>query len=242
MIFVTAAGAALRDAPFGKAGQVAFDGRHLADEGDGDYAAWFKVTGAAETRAPPMAASGVLEGTLNLVEIFGDDMPESILIGAARYGSADGGALQAQVPASTDSNGDVDAGELHTFALVDPTPPPPPPPADSDEDGVPDAEDNCPAVANSDQGDFDSDGIGDLCDMCPATSPGSTVDGYGCETDGGTAHPNPNPNDDPGQAEGCSCGVGASASGQALLPLFVLVLLLRPTARADKRAKKTGGS
>jgi hypothetical protein len=38
------------------------------------------------------------------------------------------------------------------------------PPTDSDSDGVPDATDNCPAVANADQADADGDGIGDACD------------------------------------------------------------------------------
>jgi hypothetical protein len=38
---------------------------------------------------------------------------------------------------------------------------------DEDRDGVPDASDNCRAVANSPQLDLDRDGIGDLCDNCP---------------------------------------------------------------------------
>jgi uncharacterized delta-60 repeat protein/uncharacterized repeat protein (TIGR01451 family) len=36
---------------------------------------------------------------------------------------------------------------------------------DQDGDGVPDAQDNCPAVANADQADSDGDGVGDACDM-----------------------------------------------------------------------------
>lgn len=36
---------------------------------------------------------------------------------------------------------------------------------DTDGDGVCDARDNCPAVANPDQGDWDDDGIGDACDI-----------------------------------------------------------------------------
>jgi Tol biopolymer transport system component len=40
----------------------------------------------------------------------------------------------------------------------------PPPPPDGDADGVADAIDNCPLVANTDQADADADGIGDPCD------------------------------------------------------------------------------
>jgi len=48
---------------------------------------------------------------------------------------------------------------------VNPPPPPPPPEdPDRDEDGVPDDEDNCPGVANSEQDDLDNDGKGNACD------------------------------------------------------------------------------
>ena len=41
----------------------------------------------------------------------------------------------------------------------------PPPPGDADGDGVPDASDNCPTVANSNQADeIDRDGTGEACD------------------------------------------------------------------------------
>jgi hypothetical protein len=36
--------------------------------------------------------------------------------------------------------------------------------ADTDDDGVPNATDNCPTVSNPDQRDVDDDGIGDSCD------------------------------------------------------------------------------
>jgi hypothetical protein len=40
--------------------------------------------------------------------------------------------------------------------------------ADTDGDGVPDARDVCPIVADADQRDTDGDGIGDACDSCPS--------------------------------------------------------------------------
>jgi Thrombospondin type 3 repeat len=39
---------------------------------------------------------------------------------------------------------------------------------DGDGDGVPDAEDDCPLIADAGQGDADGDGFGDACDNCPA--------------------------------------------------------------------------
>ncbi|HUE29439.1 MAG TPA: thrombospondin type 3 repeat-containing protein, partial [Verrucomicrobiae bacterium] len=38
---------------------------------------------------------------------------------------------------------------------------------DTDGDGIPDAQDNCPAIWNPAQTDTDGDGIGDVCDPCP---------------------------------------------------------------------------
>ncbi|MCH4823744.1 thrombospondin type 3 repeat-containing protein [Gramella lutea] len=70
-------------------------------------------------------------------------------------------------------------------------------PVDSDGDGIPDADDNCPNVANPDQEDSDDNGVGDACepgndddgdgvpndvDECPDTDPGVEVDEVGCES------------------------------------------------------------
>ena len=79
-------------------------------------------------------------------------------------------------------------------------------PLDADEDGVPDDEDNCPQVANSDQTDTDDDDQGDACDAdddndgveddadnCPTTVNADQadfdLDGIGDACDGETGPP-----------------------------------------------------
>jgi sugar lactone lactonase YvrE len=47
---------------------------------------------------------------------------------------------------------------------------------DADRDGVPDAVDNCPHVANAGQADADHDGAGDACDNCPTVANPSQAD------------------------------------------------------------------
>ena len=54
---------------------------------------------------------------------------------------------------------------------------------DPDGDGLPDTQDNCPAVANTDQHDSDRDGVGDACDKCPDTPARATITTDGCSID-----------------------------------------------------------
>jgi hypothetical protein len=56
------------------------------------------------------------------------------------------------------------------------------PTADGDNDGVPNATDNCAAMPNANQRDHDADGRGDLCDVCPHlpdTGSDADADGVG---------------------------------------------------------------
>lgn len=50
---------------------------------------------------------------------------------------------------------------------------------DTDGDGVPDASDNCPTVANASQADADADDVGDKCDNCKNTANANQADGDG---------------------------------------------------------------
>lgn len=51
---------------------------------------------------------------------------------------------------------------------------------DSDGDGIADASDNCPGVANPDQYDEDADAVGDACDNCPhVANPDQAADADG---------------------------------------------------------------
>ncbi|MFT4570963.1 MAG: hypothetical protein ACI91F_001841 [Candidatus Binatia bacterium] len=59
----------------------------------------------------------------------------------------------------TDASGtanDNDDSTITTFSAS--------PPVDTDGDGIPDVDDNCPLIANTDQADADSDGTGDVCE------------------------------------------------------------------------------
>jgi hypothetical protein len=64
------------------------------------------------------------------------------------------------------SGGRLDAAAAVAAAAPDPN--------DPDGDGVPTGSDNCPDVANADQGDADRDGAGDACDATPYAASGAT--------------------------------------------------------------------
>ena len=90
-------------------------------------------------------------------------------------------------------------------------------PADTDGDGVPDSEDNCPAVENPDQANSDDDNHGDACDNCPnddnEDQADADSDGEGdiCDSDrDGDGEPNTSDGcpDDPDKIAPGTCGCG----------------------------------
>ncbi|MDX2114102.1 MAG: thrombospondin type 3 repeat-containing protein [Planctomycetota bacterium] len=80
-------------------------------------------------------------------------------------------------------------------------------PPDTDGDGVLNASDNCPQVANAGQEDGDGDGVGDACDNCPLVANASPVDA----------------NND-GLGDACSCGGDANRDGQVTFADITAVL------------------
>jgi hypothetical protein len=87
-----------------------------------------------------------------------------VLLTSGRRQHAEGGGITIILSSSR-------TGE-HTYVLVLSASPVNDQPADADGDGVPDAQDNCPSVANSNQSDSDGDSVGDACDQCPGTTDG----------------------------------------------------------------------
>jgi bacillolysin len=77
---------------------------------------------------------------------------------------------------------------------------------DADADGVPDATDNCPHIANPDQADTDSDGVGNVCDNCSQVT---NLDQADADNDGiGDVCDNCPQKANPGQADSNSDGIG----------------------------------
>jgi len=120
-IFVAGEGGAgvLRASPWAKAGQVASWRCFLADENNSDYEGWFDH-GTARVQAMTGANGGVLEGTVNLRDLFGA-LPEAVHLAVGPYATNDGGALAFayQVPTSADSNTTLNANEYRRVELCD---------------------------------------------------------------------------------------------------------------------------
>jgi len=90
---------------------------------------------------------------------------------------------------------------------------------DSDGDGIGDAIDNCPNIANANQADADGDHIGDVCDNCPTAANGgqSDTDGDGdgdaCDNCPALANANQANADGDGFGDACDSCPTVSDSG-----------------------------
>lgn len=106
-IFLSGSPGALTSAPWDKSGQVAGWSAYIGNEADNGWSGWFQAGGANQ-----VTAGTWLEGTIDLAGEFGS-VPSSVHLAFAAYATSDGGALvpQAQVPASVDGNGNVNASE-----------------------------------------------------------------------------------------------------------------------------------
>jgi hypothetical protein len=125
----------------------------------------------------------------------------------AGTGASDGGAppLDAGAPGDPvlDAAPADDAG-----SEVDPEDAAPPVP-DTDSDSVPDATDNCPAVANATQVNLDGDGFGDACDLdLDGDGDSNTVDNCPNTT-------NPSQRDQDTDGVGDSCDIDVDGDGVA---------------------------
>ena len=88
-------------------------------------------------------------------------------------------------------------------------------PGDTDSDGVADALDDCPLLANADQADGDHDGVGDACDICPQ-DPKDDADNDGLCAQQDTCPDDPrNDMDKDGVCDTLEC---APFQGQSLMP------------------------
>ncbi|HQL53239.1 MAG TPA: carbohydrate-binding protein, partial [Phycisphaerae bacterium] len=116
-IFVAGTPGALRAAPWAKAGQVADWSAYLGNENDNGWSGWFDVSG--ENHSATGGGSGWLEGTLDLAQELGS-LPSVVYLAFAPYATANGGTLvsSAQIPASVNADGNVDAAEYVAFHLV----------------------------------------------------------------------------------------------------------------------------
>lgn len=117
-ILITSAPGALGPAPWGKAGQVAFNTNtqpFLVQNGATKAVNW--VNGGAAAVCPANVSTGFMEGTLDLAQVFGG-VPQTLYVALARYTTGGGGVLvtNSQVPAGN-GNGNIETNEFLSIPL-----------------------------------------------------------------------------------------------------------------------------
>ena len=126
-----------------------------------------------------------------------DAILQALPLNGSRFAVYDGNGYMTNPSDPTDFDVGDTVGGMLRFLAVD---------VDTDDDGVRDADDNCPTTFNPDQSDVDGDGVGDACDNCVDTpNPGQEdvdTDGVGDACDNCVDTPNP------GQADVDADGVG----------------------------------
>ncbi len=95
-------------AMWGKSGTVPGWSLFLGNESTNNWSGWSDASSN-----PTQAAGQVLEGVVNVQSEFGY-LPSKLYIAVLQYATADGGALQNQVPAGN-GNANVEPGELYQF-------------------------------------------------------------------------------------------------------------------------------
>jgi hypothetical protein len=125
-ILLTRSLASTRSAPWAKAGTVVSWDAFLANEVGNNWAGWFDAAGGqtlgAFTQVAAGGPGGVLEGTVDLAQLYGGagNVPSTVYVCAAAYGTNDGASLvhSIQVPVSINADGNIDGGEFFAFDVV----------------------------------------------------------------------------------------------------------------------------
>jgi hypothetical protein len=126
-LFLAGTSGALTAAPWSKGGQSMQWKAFLADENDNAFSGWFNELQSQTFTATKAVSTGtnggVLEGTIDIAQLFGT-VPDTILLAAASYGTANAGALKtaAQCPAGN-GNANIEAAEFVAVRLCDPRKP-----------------------------------------------------------------------------------------------------------------------
>lgn len=189
-------------------------------ENTGKAAATLTIDDPIPAQAMAWAAGALCGGTL--VDDPAKFVVTGIVLDPGKSCDVDFVVTIADVPDQTvmDNTAHYDAGEFGAGEIVAP---PCPIASDGDGDGVFDASDNCPEVANAGQEDGDGDGVGDACEAATSTGevgssgaePGATsTGGGGTSTSAGSATGGGS-NTGEGPTTGVPTTGGADATGAA---------------------------